>query len=211
MTQVRQTRQVTEWPMPEGRHDGMQRRDPDWRNFAASLLILAGAFQFIAGLTAILRSGYYQVGSNSLLVHVSYHTWGWSHIGVGSALVLLGLGAIFRLTVARYLGIAAAMIAAVVNLGFLPAFPFWSLIMIALDIIVIYALATHWGDWKARGRDMYRAPSEPAAATRRTNGHETRTGTETGARTSGGGDQGGYREDRDEVRAAADRSRRNQS
>ena len=118
-----------------------------WIIFAGVTMIVLGAFQIIEGLVAVFQRGYYLVTSNNLLVHVNYSAWGWVHFGIGVAIVLVGFGVMTGAMWARVLGIAFAVISAIVNLAFIAAYPVWGIIIIALDVLVIYALAVH-------GREM---------------------------------------------------------
>ena len=114
-----------------------------WVLFAGCIMIVLGTFQVIAGLAALFNDGYYVVTSNNLLVSVDYAGWGWAHLIVGALVLAAGFGVLAGQTWARIVGIVLAGLSAIINLGFLAAFPVWSVLMIALDVIVIYALAMH--------------------------------------------------------------------
>lgn len=114
-----------------------------WVLFAGCMMIILGAFQVIAGLAALFNDGYYVVTSNNLLVSVDYTGWGWAHLIVGVLVLAAGFGVLAGQTWARIVGIVLAGLSAIINLGFLAAFPVWSVLMIALDVIVIYALSMH--------------------------------------------------------------------
>ena len=114
-----------------------------WVVFGGMMMILLGSFQAMAGGVALLNSGYYQVGSNRLLVDMGYTTWGWVHLGLGLLALVTGFGLMTGAFWARVLGVVVAGVSAVVNLGFLAAAPFWATMMITLDVIVIYAITTH--------------------------------------------------------------------
>ncbi len=119
-----------------------------WIVFAGVTMIVLGAFQIIEGLVAVFNHGYYLVTSNNLLVHVNYSAWGWVHFGIGVAIVLVGFGVMTGAMWARVLGIAFAVISAIVNLAFIAAYPVWGILIIALDVVVIYALAVHGREMK---------------------------------------------------------------
>ncbi|MGH3796287.1 MAG: DUF7144 family membrane protein [Pseudonocardiaceae bacterium] len=119
-----------------------------WIFFAAVIMILAGVFGAIAGLVAIFNSTYYLVPSTGLVVHVSYTSWGWVHLVVGILVILAGFGVLTGQTWARVVGVVLAGISAILNIGFLAAYPLWSLIVIALDVMVIYALCVHSREMK---------------------------------------------------------------
>jgi hypothetical protein len=118
-----------------------------WVIFGSVVMIVLGLFHTIDGLVAIFERGYYLVTSSHLAVHVDYAAWGWLHLAIGVAFLLTGFGVLAGLIWARVTGIALAVISALVNVAFLAAYPVWGVVLIALDIVVIYALAMH-------GRDM---------------------------------------------------------
>ena len=81
-------------------------------------------------------------------MHGNYSAWGGAHLALGVLFILVGFGVLVGQTWARVVGIALAVISAVINLAFLAAYPVWGVILIALDIVVIYALAMHGGEVK---------------------------------------------------------------
>jgi hypothetical protein len=119
-----------------------------WLFFASIMLILEGTFQAIAGLVALFNNAYFAVREAGLVVSVSYATWGWVHLIVGVTVVLAGFGILTGQTWARVVGVVLAGLSAIVNIAFLAANPVWSVLMIALDVVVIYALCVH-------GREMH--------------------------------------------------------
>ncbi|MBN9110749.1 MAG: hypothetical protein J0I34_18460 [Pseudonocardia sp.] len=110
--------------------------------FAGATLFVVGVFQAIEGLIALLRSSYYVVGSDQLVVQVGYPVWGWVHLVLGVLLVAVGVGVLAGNAAARVTGIVLAALSAIVNLAFIAAYPVWAIIVIAIDIVIIYALAT---------------------------------------------------------------------
>jgi hypothetical protein len=114
-----------------------------WVYFAAVLMTIAGTFEIVAGLTALFSSGYFLVGAQDLLVSADFTVWGWLHIALGAIAVGAGLGLFTGQMWARVVGIAMAMVSAVVNFAFLAAHPAWTIMLIALDVVIIYAIAVH--------------------------------------------------------------------
>jgi hypothetical protein len=111
--------------------------------FGGIMLIMLGGFQMIEGFVAILKDDYFYVTRNGLLLSLDYTAWGWIHLLIGLIAVAVGLGVLLGQMWARILGIAIAVISALANIAFLSAYPVWSTIVIAIDVIVIYALAVH--------------------------------------------------------------------
>jgi hypothetical protein len=108
--------------------------------FAGVIMLMVGAFHAITGLVAILDDQFYVVAS-----HYTYSLdvtgWGWIHL-IGGALVALGGVYVFSgATWARVLGITLAVLSAIANFFFVPYYPFWSLLIIALDVWVVWSLS----------------------------------------------------------------------
>jgi hypothetical protein len=118
--------------------------------FGGILLLMLGGFQAIEGFVALFKDTYYLVTRNGLVLSVDYTTWGWTHLILGLVAVGTGVGVLLGQLWARVVGIILAVVSALVNMAFLPAYPVWSTIVIATDILVIYALAVHGREVKSR-------------------------------------------------------------
>ena|SRR5215468_790338 len=114
-----------------------------WIFFAGIILIMLGSFHAISGLVALFNDKYYAVGKNGLVISVDYTAWGWVHLVLGVVAFCTGIGMMLGQMWARVTGIILALLSAIVNLAFAAAYPVWSILIIALDVIVIYALAVH--------------------------------------------------------------------
>jgi hypothetical protein len=123
--------------------------------FGATLAIIIGVLHGIAGLTALLNDDYYVVVSEQLAVSLNYTAWGWAHLLFGVVAIAAGYGIIKRRTWGRILGVVFASLSAIVNFGFLNAQPVWSAIVIAFDIVLIWALTVH-GNEVAEGKTKAR-------------------------------------------------------
>ena len=120
-----------------------------WVMFAGVIMLVAGFFNAIEGLVALLRHSYYQVPSTGLVIKTSYATWGWALLISGVIVIAAGFGVMAGRTWARVLGVTLAVLNAVVNMGFVAAYPIWTTITIALDVLVIYALLAHGREARA--------------------------------------------------------------
>lgn len=110
--------------------------------FAAAMMMIVGLFQFFAGLVALIDGRNFYVTTPNFFLTFNATTWGWIHLIVG---IVVGVAGYFVLTgniAARTLGIVLAGIQAVVNFIWLPYYPLWSILIIALDVLVIWSLAT---------------------------------------------------------------------
>ncbi|CCH88212.1 conserved membrane protein of unknown function [Modestobacter italicus] len=121
-----------------------------WVVFGAVMLIVMGLFQVIEGLVALFDDGFYAVSSSGLVVDVDYNTWGWVHIVLGLLAGLVGIGLLMGNLAARMAGVTIAFVSAVLHLLFASAYPLWSVIVITLDVLVIYAIVVHGRELKAR-------------------------------------------------------------
>jgi len=110
--------------------------------FAAVMMLMAGIFQFFAGLVALFQNEFY-VATRNYLFQFDATTWGWIHLIGGVLVVLAGWGLLSGRTWARVVGITLAVLSAIANFLFIPYYPFWALTIIALDVFVIWALAAH--------------------------------------------------------------------
>ena len=113
--------------------------------FAAIMMIMAGVFQAISGLVGIFQNEFY-VATRNYLFQFDATTWGWIHLVVGLIVAFAGWGLLSGRTWARVVGITVAVLSAISNFLFIPYYPFWSLLIITLDIFVIWAVATRGGD-----------------------------------------------------------------
>jgi hypothetical protein len=119
-----------------------------WIAFASVIMVLLGVFHVLQGLVAIFNDEYYLVGKSGLTIHVDFTTWGWIHV-IGGVIVAAAGVALFTGKVwARTVGVLVACVSAVVNVGFLSAYPIWSAIMIGVDVLVIWALTVHGGEMR---------------------------------------------------------------
>lgn len=119
-----------------------------WVVFSGVMLLMLGSFQIVQGLVALLDDGFYLVRSDGLVVDVDFDTWGWVHIVIGALGVLIGLGLLTGNLAARVAGVCIAFVSALVNLAFITAYPIWSVIVIVLDVIVIFAIVVHGRELK---------------------------------------------------------------
>lgn len=114
-------------------------RTSGWLTFAGTLALVVGAFNVIDGLVALLKDDYYLVGQNSILVF-DYTAWGWIWLVLGIIQIGVGAGIMAGRMWARAAGVVLAVLAAIGHLAFLQAFPLWSVLTIALCVLLIYAL-----------------------------------------------------------------------
>jgi hypothetical protein len=107
--------------------------------FAASMLLLIGSFQIIAGLVAVFDDGFFVVTQNYTF-DLDATAWGWVHLILGILLFVTGWGLFSRSPWAGVAAIFLALLTAVENFFFIPYYPFWSILVIALCVWVVWAI-----------------------------------------------------------------------
>jgi hypothetical protein len=118
--------------------------------FAAIMMIMAGVFQALAGLVAIFENEFY-VPTRNYLLQFDATSWGWIHLVIGLLVAFAGWGLLSGRTWARAVAITLALISAIANFAFIPYYPFWSLLIIAIDVLVIWAIAAYGGAMRDTG------------------------------------------------------------
>jgi hypothetical protein len=107
--------------------------------FAACVLTLIGGFQIIIGLVAIIDDEFYVVARNYTF-ELDTSAWGWIHLLLGLLLVATGFGLFAKQTWAAATAIFLALLSALANFFFIPYYPFWAILVIALNVWVIWSL-----------------------------------------------------------------------
>jgi hypothetical protein len=110
--------------------------------FAGAIMLMVGIFQAFAGIAAIFNDEFFVVGKNYTF-DLDVTAWGWIHLIIGVIVALAGIAVYGGATWARAVGIVLAILSAVANFFFIPYYPVWSVLIIALDIAVIWALTVY--------------------------------------------------------------------
>jgi hypothetical protein len=114
-----------------------------WLFFAGTVLGLAGIMRILDGIWALQQDGAERL-QDALLGH-DLDTYGWLWIVVGALLILVSFGIVARSQLSRWIGYVAAVVLGVSATFWLPYYPVWSLIYIAIAVLVFYALARYGG------------------------------------------------------------------
>jgi hypothetical protein len=120
-----------------------------WVLFLALMLFGAGVMNTVQGLVAIFDDDFYVAAPEQLVLDLNYALWGWALLILGLTLMAAAVGVALGYAWARVLAVVIAVVNAMVNLGFAGAYPYWTVIAIAFDVLAIYALAVHGGEGKA--------------------------------------------------------------
>jgi hypothetical protein len=110
--------------------------------FAGVAMVMIGALHALQGLVALFNDDFYVVGQKWIF-EFDLTAWGWIHLVAGIGIVVAGFFIFSGAAWARWVGIGVAAISALLNFMWLPYYPIWSLVIIALDVLVIWALAVH--------------------------------------------------------------------
>lgn len=112
--------------------------------FAAVMLAILAFFNGLDGIAAITRSKVF-VG-NVTYVFGDLRAWGWAMLGLAIAQAFAVAGIVARRSqVARWFGVVVLGLNAFAQMAFVPSYPFWSLMIIALDVVAIYGLTAYAG------------------------------------------------------------------
>ena len=116
-----------------------------WATFAAILLMMGGVWGVIVGIAGIAEDEFFVV-TPDWIFQFDATTWGWMHLIAGIILFLSGLGIFSGNVLARTVGVIVAGLSAIVNFAWMPYYPVWSIVAIAVDIAIIWALTAHGRD-----------------------------------------------------------------
>ncbi|HEY2550556.1 MAG TPA: hypothetical protein VGI64_08265 [Streptosporangiaceae bacterium] len=121
--------------------DGKSMAAASFMVLAATLMILSGLWSIFVGLTAIIQRTFF-VSVPNYTFQLSVHNWGWVHLAIGALVFAAGVCLLLGMTWARIVGVALAVISGIANFLYLPYYPLWSIIVIAIDVFIIWALMT---------------------------------------------------------------------
>jgi hypothetical protein len=112
-----------------------------WIIFAATLLLLVGTLNFIEGIAAIGNAHFFI--ANQHYVFGSLKAWGWVVMLIGVAQFLIGLGVLAKNQFSRWAGVVVLGLNCIAQLLMMPAYPFWSLSIFAVDVLALYGLIAY--------------------------------------------------------------------
>lgn len=114
-----------------------------WIVFATAMMVISGMFSIIWGIVALVRDEVFLVGRKGNVVNLDYTTWGWVNLILGAVVFVAGLALLRGNIVARIIAVILAMVSMIGNLLVISAYPIWSTIVIAVNVLVIYAITVH--------------------------------------------------------------------
>jgi hypothetical protein len=116
-----------------------------WTAFAGILMIMMGFWWIISGFVALLDSEFYVV-TLRWIFQFNISTWGWIHLILGIVILAAGCGVFLGAVWARTVGVIIAGVAGLLAFAWLPYYPIWAIILIAVSVAVIWALTVHGRD-----------------------------------------------------------------
>jgi hypothetical protein len=118
-----------------------------WISFAGIVIIIVGVMDALQGFVAILEDEYVVATQKGLAI-LDVTAWGWATLIWGAILILAGFGLLGGAGWARWLAIIGVSVNAIQQIAFLAnfpqAYPLWNLLIVALNIVVLYALTARW-------------------------------------------------------------------
>jgi hypothetical protein len=114
-----------------------------WIVFAGVIMLVMGFLDAMWGLAAVINNEVVTVGGHGVVVW-DISAWGWGHLILGTLVALTGLGLLAGQGWARWLGVFFVSLDLLVQFGTFTLFPLWSIMIIAIDIIIIYQLTARW-------------------------------------------------------------------
>ncbi|GAA3865550.1 membrane protein [Saccharothrix violaceirubra] len=121
-----------------------------WIAFAGIVMIIVGFFNVIEGMVTLFQSEYYAVGPDGVLVF-DLDGWGWTHLVIGVLVALAGAALWTGAGWARVVAVVFAAVNAMAQLAFVTVQPVWSTIVIALCVVVVWAVVVHGSEVRDEG------------------------------------------------------------
>ena len=114
-----------------------------WIWFAAVLMMASGVLNFMTGLVAVIGDDNAYIDTGVSLLVFDVEGWGWAHLIFGIVIFLIGAFLAVGQTWARLLAVVLVTLNLITQFLWLPAYPVWSIIVIAIDVVVLWALIVH--------------------------------------------------------------------
>jgi len=125
--------------------------------FASALLMIAGAWNVIQGIAAIAHSHVFPTSIQ--FVFGDLRAWGWVTLIFGVVQIAAGVGVMVGNQAARWFAVAVAALNAIEQMFFIPAYPFWSLAVIAMDVVALYGLCLYGSRENVEAANIYEGDS----------------------------------------------------
>ncbi|MFE0375277.1 hypothetical protein ACFW1M_06750 [Streptomyces inhibens] len=111
-----------------------------WTAFAGVLMIFGGAMTLLEGISAIAKDNVF-VTTRNYVFSFNLTGWGWIHLILGIVILVAGIALLASGAMwARVIGVALAGLGALANFLWIPYYPFWAIVLIAINVFIIWAL-----------------------------------------------------------------------
>ena len=112
--------------------------------FTTAMLLVIGVFDLIQGFVALFKDDVYVINATGLMLTADYTAWGWALIAWGAVMIIAALSLFGLGGFGRWFAIAVVAINMIGQFAFFPAYPLWSLIVIGISAVVLWALTFGW-------------------------------------------------------------------
>lgn len=112
-----------------------------YSNFAGIFLFVVGLFNILEGVMTLWRKEYF---ADASVVVANLQTWGWIVLVVGIVQVVTGWLVLSRSSVGRWVGVAVVIVSMMASFLAIGVYPFWTLIILVIDVIVLWGLTGRW-------------------------------------------------------------------
>ena len=136
-------RSATMRPAGTGRSHATEPRGLGLVAFASVVVAIVGVFNLIYGIAAVAQSHVFTAHAH--YVFGNLRTWGWITLILGCLQLLAAAGVLAGNQAARWFAVAVIGLNAIDQMFFIPAYPFWSVLIIAMDVIALYGLCAYGG------------------------------------------------------------------
>jgi hypothetical protein len=113
-----------------------------WAMFAGTMMVLMGMWWVIAGLVAVLDDAFYVI-TREWIFEFDTTAWGWTHMILGIVVSLAGFGMFRGVVWARTVGVVIAVVSALIAFAWLPYYPIWAILFVAVSVAIIWSLTAH--------------------------------------------------------------------
>jgi hypothetical protein len=107
---------------------------------AGVLMIVGGIWGFLVGLGVVLKKQFFVPVNTTYAYHWNVTDWGWTHLALGAVVFAAGVCVLLGMVWARVVGVILATLSAIASFMFVPYYPVWSIILVAIDVWIIWAL-----------------------------------------------------------------------
>lgn len=116
-----------------------------WTMFAGIMMIVMGAWWIITGIVAIAKDEFFVI-TQEWVFEFDVTAWGWIHLILGIVILAAGFGLFTAQVWARTVGVILGVVSALVAFAWMPYYPIWGIIFVAISVAVIWALTAHGRD-----------------------------------------------------------------